>query len=150
MSEPNFQYHPLDGVEILKWILQDAGQKLREFADFARHRAYHNPKYTLALTIETFDATGKYVSADQKTLAAGEKFTINPDPEGEMVKIIPPIVSEGPLLTPDAARDAIREGKYQTKKEGGVLCDVKESVIWADFGKKNPDAPDLTKKQDKK
>jgi hypothetical protein len=140
MLDPNFQYHPLDGVELLKWILQDSGQKLREYSDFARHRSYHNPRYTLSLVVETYDATGKYASSEQKIQSAGEKYTVRPDPEGDRATLSPPTISEGPLLTPDNARDMIREGKYQTKKVGDVLCDVKETTNWSDIGKKNPNA----------
>jgi len=132
------KYHALDGTELLKWVLLDAGQKLAESSEFSKARAYHNPKYTIHIKIETYDSSVTYVQADSVFKVEGQKTPKDSPPEAKPVTLEPSPVSAGPIKAPDEIRDQLQEGRYKTKAVEGTLCDVKEVKNWADIGEKNP------------
>lgn len=119
-------YHPLDGTEMLKWILLDAGQKLSEFYEFGLAKVYHNPRYTITVKIESFDSGCSYVNSDDTVGVSGQK---TPQPENnQVIDLIEKVVVEGPVTQPDKIRDQIKAGRYKTKQVSGILCDIKEEM----------------------
>jgi len=133
------KYHALDGTELLKWVLLDAGQKLAESSEFSKARAYHNPKYTIHIKIETFDSSVTYVQADSVFKVEGQKTPGDLPPTAKPITLEPSPVSAGPIKAPDEVRDQLQEGRYKTKAVEGTLCDVKEVKNWSDVGAKNTD-----------
>lgn len=126
MENTTALYHPLDGTELLKWVLLDAGQKLAQSSEFSKAMAYHNPKYTLHIKVECYDSLGKVVNHETNYRVDGQKLEAQLPDGSHKVILDPQKVENGPIMEPDSVRDQIKEGRYATKKVGGVLCDVKE------------------------
>jgi hypothetical protein len=140
------RYHALDGTELLKWVLLDAGQKLAESSEFSKARAYHNPKYTIHIKIETYDSSATYVQADAGFKVEGQKTPGDLPPEAKPVTLEPTPLSTGPIKAPDEVRDQLQDGRYKTKVVEGTLCDVKDAQNWGDIGKKSPAEEEKEKK----
>lgn len=126
MENTTALYHPLDGTELLKWVLLDAGQKLAQSSEFSKAMAYHNPKYTLHIKVECYDSTAKFVNNDLNYKVEGQKLEAQLPDGSKKVILEPEKVETGPIMEPDSIRDTIKEGRYTTKKVGGILCDIKE------------------------
>lgn len=126
-TEQKELYHALDGTEVLKWALLDAGQKLAEYVEFGKARAYHNPRYTLRLQIEAFDAQQTYIAEDVSVTIEAQKQTNAQDSQA-VSPVADRSASDGPVRTPDKVRDRLENGRFKTKKIDGILCDIREEV----------------------
>jgi hypothetical protein len=123
-------YHPLDGQELLKWILHELQQNLPNHYIFSPAMAYHNPTFNLKLTITSWspEGTTKYPVGEANVEAGAHKVTSQieggePAPEQTVE-----VNFTEPLYAPDKARDAAKLGRYKTERVAGVLADVKDET----------------------
>jgi aconitase A len=101
-------YHPLDGQELLKWLLSRIKQELEGNYLFSPNQAYHNTFVADALAKSvTKDPTSASLDAQEKLT---KKFKIS---------------QKKPILEPDRVRDEIGEPRYTTEKVGDILVDAK-------------------------
>lgn len=108
MNEENGnRYMPLDGNEMLEYLLYEVRRQLKPYGEFGVHNAYHNPKIRFAVIIE------------QRT--PGEGTHIEHETKISIEDV--PIVFE-----PDKVRDLLGIGRYKVVESGGVLVDEKEEV----------------------
>lgn len=139
-------YHALDGREVLRWALLEAGRQLTEFGMFSTAMTYHNPKFRLTLEVDAYDASGTYVNGSAQASASGSRTT-TPTPGEKEVSIKAPEAKGGPAFEPDKVRDSIDAGRYFTKKVGDVLVDVKDKRgNWNEVGEINLDSKKGEKK----
>jgi len=125
----SWQYHPLSGQELLKWIMADIWAKLSQDAQFGEHLVYHNPIYRARIEVEAFDGlikegagpTSGAVGASSASLKTSqEEF-----PESAMRKLALELNSETKLKEPDRARELLDDGRYKVTNVDGVLVDKK-------------------------
>ena len=120
-------YHPLDGTELLKWLLSALEEKLSGHGEFSIARVYHNPYYKLNLEVLTFDAKGKDgEQAFQLETSGARTTTGDPRDLGQHRALRIKMESETPLLEPDKARESAKLGTYSVVKDGEIMVDKKE------------------------
>ncbi len=125
------EYHPLDGEELLDYILRDMRAKLAG-GKFSKHLAYHNPSYTALVEVRCFEAesTAPVVAPGAKKYEDAISIEIDGrkvtgDIGGKPVKIIADTRS-GPVLEPDRIREQHGLGTYKIATKDGVLVHEKE------------------------
>ena len=124
MTDATRVYHPLNGHELLEWILADARSKLLEYSCFSIASAYHNPVYTLDLKVRTFDAQGL---GDYAATASVQASKITKEKGEEKDKVISAQVkSDSPLFEPDMVRENYRLGLYETVMDDGIMVEKKK------------------------
>jgi hypothetical protein len=136
-------YHPLDGQELLDWILHELEQNLRAHIVFARNIVYHNPKFCVNIHLETWAAEGKYKTGEADATVDAQKSTPSAPDGARSVTENLAVDYSVPLLEPDKARDAAKLGRYATEKVGDVMVDVKKerSAIKSYVSQQVGDAP---------
>ena len=123
-------YHPLDGQELLKWLLERIKKELEGNYMFGQSHAYHNPSFHVNVELTTWSAEGAYPVNTSVADAVAEKLTAAPDDPiltkanskiNKKFKVNQP----KPVLEPDRVRDEIGEPRYTTEKVGDILVDAK-------------------------
>lgn len=104
-NEESNRYVPLDGNEMLEYLVWEVRNRLKAYGEFGISNAYHNPKIRFNVIIE------------QRTPITGESVEY----ESKITIDDIPIV-----FAPDKVRDMIGLGKYKVVESGGVLVDEKE------------------------
>ena len=129
-------YHPLNGQELLKWVMADMWQKLQQDSQFGQHLAYHNPVYRVRLEIDAHDMAARGQASENSPKAgptsvavatsAGSIKTSELDlVEEPDAKIAINVGSEEKLREPDRARELLDEGRYKITNDSGILVDKK-------------------------
>lgn len=123
-------YHPLDGSELLKWLLSRIKQELEANYMFGPSQAYHNPTFHINVELTTWSAEGTHPVNTFVADALAAKLTA--DPEDKELNSAEKKVSKKfqvsqkkPILEPDRVRDEIGEPRYVTEKVGDILVDAK-------------------------
>ncbi len=125
VQKSSWQYHPLSGNELLKWIFADAWQKLVNDGQFGAHLVYHNPSYRVKLEVQAFDASARGATNGAMVEAVGHVETTKDDlGDKKPIKFVMDLESE-PLREPDKARELLDEGRYKVVTKDGVLVDEK-------------------------
>src|SRR4030095_927373 len=121
----SWQYHPLSGQELLKWIFADAWQKLVGDGQFGNNLVYHNPTYVLRLEVTAYD--GSKGPTNGALTECGGGMTTSEQPLARETKLnrIKLDVSSESLKEPDKARELLDEGRYKVTNVDGVLVDKK-------------------------
>jgi hypothetical protein len=142
-------YVPLDGKELLKWILLKSGQSFAEFGEFKPHRSYHNPKVKVEITIETFDATNTFRSGETKVQTQLDKITSSePLPANTGIRARAEMGSDA--FDPNVARKDMDEGRYKTVRKEGFFADVKEKPEQPKSDVKVPQTEEKSNKTEEK
>ncbi len=104
MGAEDNRYVPLDGTELLEYLMHEVRERLKSHFLFGIQNAYHNPKIRFAVIIAQRDREDTHTDYESKA----------------SFEDIPTV------LEPDRVRELLGLGIYKVVEKGGVLVDEKQ------------------------